>query len=519
MTEPDQAPKRGNLKRVAGNTLFMYSRTVFSLALNLFATRLVLKTLGVEDFGLFAVLASIIASFSFITGAVNGSVSRFLCAALGHEDRREFSAIFTASAVLLFGVALLIAALTELCGLWYIQNHLVVAPERLSAAMTAFHFCVASTVILIIALPYQAALISQENIRAFALFTVCTDVLKFLAVIALTLMPGDKLELYALLLMLAQITPQMILMLYARHTYPDCALRLPPDRSRLREIGQYACWDLLGCLTVVAQSQGLNILVNAFFGLVFNAAYGIAMQVNGAISQFVYNFVMASNPQIMKLYHSGAHEEMKRMMRLSSYLAGFLLLFFAVPLFIEVEFVLSVWLGEYPAHAPVFIRIFLVQSLVMAMSRPIVAAVHAIGLVRIHNLASSSVVISILPVSYVLLKLGVPLPVVFVINIIPWVLECVVDSFIIRRAISFSVSRFFLHTYLRILAYGCLLLAIPAAVTLWMPQDGFLRFLIVGTISVITFCAVVYFLVMNDAGRQMARDAVRTKIIARIASR
>jgi Na+-driven multidrug efflux pump len=167
----DLAPKRGNLKRVAGNTLFMYSRTVFSLALNLFATRLVLKTLGVEDFGLFAVLASIIASFSFITGAVNASVSRFLCAALGHEDRREFSAVFTASAVLLFGVALLIAALTELCGLWYIQNHLVVAPERLPAAMTAFHFCVASTVILIIALPYQAALISQENIRAFALFT------------------------------------------------------------------------------------------------------------------------------------------------------------------------------------------------------------------------------------------------------------------------------------------------------------------------------------------------------------
>lgn len=273
----------------------------------------------------------------------------------------------------------------------------------------------------------------------------------------------------------------------------------------MRDIGRYACWDLLGCLTIVAQSQGLNILVNAFFGLVFNAAYGIAMQVNNAIHQFVGNFVMASNPQIMKLYHSGAHEEMKRMMRLSSYLAGFLLLFFAVPLFIEVEFVLSVWLGEYPACAPVFIRIFLVQSLIVAMSRPIVAAVHAIGLVRIHNLTSCSIVLTILPVSYVLLKLGLSLPVVFMINIIPWVLECVVDSFIIRRAISFSVSRFFLYTYLRILAYGCLLLAIPAAVTIWMPQDGFLRFLIVGSISVITFCAVVYFLVMNDAGRQMAR--------------
>ena len=199
------------------------------------------------------------------------------------------------------------------------------------------------------------------------------------------------------------------------------------------------------------------------------------------------------------------------MVSLSSYLAAFLLMFFAVPLFIEVEFVLSVWLGEYPEYAPVFIRIFLIQSVVTAMSRSIVASVHAIGLVRRHNLTSCPIVLMILPVSYVLLRMEVPLPVVFLINIIPWVLECVVDSFIIRSAMEFSVREFFVKTYLRILAYGALLLAVPFSITLLMPQDGFLRFLVVGFCSVITFCAVSYFLVMNEEGREMTRRVIRNR--------
>ena len=498
-----------NKKRVAYNTLFLYGRTAIALLLNLYTTRLTLQILGVSDFGLYSVLASIVAAFSFISMAMNASVSRYLCAELGRADERGVASVFAASNVLMLGVALAIAVLSEACGCWYIANHLVVPSERLLTAFVVFHLSVASTAVLILGIPYRAMLISIENIRVFAWTTLAGDILKFVFVVGLTFVPWDKLEAYAALLLLVQLLPTLAVIGYCRKHYAFCKGSRSLDWSLIRRMGSYAGWDTIGCLTCIAQQQGLNILVNAFFGLIYNAAYGITNQVIGAVGQFVGSFTTASQPQIMKLYHAGNYQEMRKMVSLSSYLATFLLMFFAVPLFIEVEFVLSVWLGEYPEYAPVFIRIFLLQSVVTTMSRPIVASVHAIGLVRRHNLMSSPILLMIIPVSYVLLKLNVSLPVVFLINIIPWVLECVVDSFIIQSAMEFSVRDFFVKTYLRILAYGVLLLAVPHSITLLMPQDGFLRFLVVGFCSVITFCAVSFLLVMNDEGRSITIRAIQ----------
>ena len=505
----EQASRFSNKKRVAYNTLFLYGRTAIGLLLNLYTTRLTLEILGVTDFGLYTVLASVVAAFSFISMAMNGAVLRYLCAELGHTDEKRVASVFAASNVLMLGIAFIIAVLSEAAGCWYITNYLVVPPERLHTAFVVFHFSVASTVVLILGTSFRAMLVAFENLRVFAWTSLVGDLLKFVFVLGLAGLPWDKLEAYSVLLMMVHALPTLAVIGYCRKHYAFCRWRVRLDWALVREMGAYAGWDTIGCLTITAQQQGLNILVNAFFGLIYNAAYGIASQVIGAVNQFVGNFTTASTPQIMKLYHSGNFQEMKRMVSLSSYLAAFLLMFFAVPLFIEVDFVLSVWLGEYPEYASIFIRIFLIQSVVTAMSRPIVATVHAIGLVKRHNLTSCTIVLMILPVSYVLLKLRTPLAVVFLVNIIPWVLECVVDTFIIRSAMEFSVRDFFAKTYLRILAYGALLLAVPFSITLWMPQDGVLRFLAVGTSSVITFCAVSFFLVMNDEGREMTIRVIR----------
>ena len=502
----------GSRRRVAKNTLFLYMRTAVSLILNLYASRLVLKTLGVSDFGLFSVVASIIASFSFITMSMNGAISRFLCAELGKADEAGVAAVFKASCALMLAVAIFIFGATQCVGSWYIANHLVIPAERLSAADTTFNLSLASASILILAMPFQAMLVATENIKTFASITLLGDILKFCAVVLLAFLPWDKLPAYACLLACVSLTTAALSVASCLKNYSVCRGPWHLNWSRLKEIGQYACWDTLGCLTIVAQQQGLNLLINSFFGLIYNAAYGIANQVIGSVSQFVWNFLTAINPQIMKLYHAGRHEEMVRMMSLGSYLAAFLLMFFAVPLFIEVDFVLSIWLGDYPPYAPAFIRIFLIQSVITAISRSIVTAVHSIGLVKIHNLSSCSIVILILPISYVLLSLNVPLNTVLLINIIPWVLECVVDSFIIRSALNFSVRKFFFHTYLRILAYGLVLLTVPYSITLAIPQDSFIRFIIVGTCSVVTFCVISFFFVMDNNGRKKIINLALEKI-------
>ena len=509
MSENEQL---GSRRKVAKNTLFLYMRTAISLALNLYASRLILKTLGVSDFGLFSVVASIIASFSFINMSMGGAISRFLCAELGKSNENSVSSVFNASCALMLAVACIVFAATEFVGNWYITNHLVIPVERLSSAYTTFHFSLASATILILAMPFQSMLVATENIKTFASITLLGDILKFCAVVLLGFLPWDKLPAYACLLACVSLMTTVLYIGSCRKSYSACRYQWYLNWQRLKEIGQYACWDMLGCLTIVAQQQGLNLLINSFFGLIYNAAYGIANQVIIAVSQFVGNFLTAINPQIMKLYHAGRHEEMIKMMSLGSYLTAFLLMFFAVPLFIEVDFVLSIWLGNYPLHAPAFIRIFLIQAVITAISRPIVIAVHSIGLVKIHNLSSSSIVILILPISYVLLNLHVPLNTILLINIIPWVIECAVDSFIIRSALNFSIRKFFLHTYLRIIVYGLVLLAVPYSITLAMPQDSFIRFLIVGTCSVTTFCIVGFFFVMNQDGRQKTILFVHEKL-------
>ena len=509
MSENEQL---GSRRKVAKNTLFLYMRTAISLALNLYASRLILKTLGVSDFGLFSVVASIIASFSFINMSMGGAISRFLCAELGKSNENGVSSVFNASCALMLAVACIIFAATEFVGNWYITNHLVIPVERLSSAYTTFHFSLASATILILAMPFQSMLVATENIKTFASITLLGDILKFCAVVLLGFLPWDKLPAYACLLACVSLMTTVLYIGSCLKSYSACRCQWYLNWQRIKEIGQYACWDMLGCLTIVAQQQGLNLLINSFFGLIYNAAYGIANQVIGSVSQFVWNFLTAINPQIMKLYHAGRHEEMIKMMSLGSYLAAFLLMFFAVPLFIEVDFVLSIWLGDYPPYAPTFIRIFLIQSVITTISRSIVTAIHSVGLVKIHNLSSCSIVILILPISYVLFRANVSLNTVLLINIIPWVMECVVDSFIIRSALNFSIRKFFLHTYLRIIAYGLVLLAVPYSITLAMPQDSFIRFLIIGTCSVLTFCIVGFFFVMNQDGRQKTVLFVHEKL-------
>lgn len=502
----------GSRRQVAKNTLFLYIRTAISLILNLYASRLILKTLGVSDFGAFSVVASIIASFSFITASMNGAVTRFLCAELGKSDEQGISSVFKSSCALMTVLAILIFIVAELVGSWYITNYLVIAPERLHAALTTFQFSLTSATLLVLAMPFQSMIIATENIKIFASITLFGDVLKFLAAVLLAFVPWDKLPAYAGFLACVSLITLSISALYCLKHYTVYRRKQSLNWQRIKEIGKYAAWDTLGCLTTIAQQQGLNLLINAFFGLIYNAAYGIANQIIAAVNQFVWNFLTAVNPQIMKLYHAGRHEEMVNMMRFSSYLAAFLLMFFAIPLFIEVEFVLSIWLGEYPAYTVAFTRIFLIQSVIFAISRSIVTAVHAIGLVKLHNMASSSIVILILPVSYVLLRLELPLNAVLLINIIPWVLECVIDSYIIHSTLHFSMRHFFLHTYLRILAYGAVLLAIPYSITLAMPQDSFLRFLAVGTCSVVTYAVVVFFFVMNREGRKKTIRFIKEKL-------
>lgn len=286
------------------------------------------------------------------------------------------------------------------------------------------------------------------------------------------------------------------------------------DKKVFKEMMKFSGWNIFGCASVTFQGEGVNILLNMFFGTVVNAARGIAFQVNGIVMRFVSNFQMAVNPQIVKHYAAGKTKEMVKLSMENSKLAAFMLLFLLVPVFLEIDFVLKVWLGEYPAYAPIFLRIILLQSVVQTMTRPVVMMIHAVGKMKLVNLTAGGALLMILPVSYVLLKLGASPVTVFMVNVIPWFLETFFELLCLKKYIGLSPWTFYKSVYGRVFPLGILMFILPS-LTYWAMVDGWMRFFAVCIVSVLSSSVLIYSLGLNKAMKTFVVSKFKTIILKR----
>lgn len=283
-----------------------------------------------------------------------------------------------------------------------------------------------------------------------------------------------------------------------------------------RKMADFMGWNVFGSVSVPLQTQGINILLNIFFNTVVNAARGLAVTVNNLVIQFVNSLQTAVNPQIVKLYAAGKKDEMIHLVINNSKFAGFLYLFIAVPLFVEIEFVLDIWLGEYPEYTIPFVRIILIQSLIQTLTRPVVMVVHAVGKMKGPNLTAGIALLLAVPLTYVLLKAGLDPVTVFAINLIPWVLETFFELYFENKYIGFPIWGFYKKVYLVVFPIALLLLAIPYFSHNYLPFDGWKRFLVVGTISVITSAIVIYHLGLSKHLREMVKNKVKSVFLSKI---
>ena len=433
---------------------------LLTMAVTLYSSRIILRSLGVEDFGIYNVVGGIVAMFGFLNASMVSSTQRFMSFSLGDEDHLDVTRVFSNSLLIHILIALIILVFAETIGLWFFYNKLNIPYERIDAAFWVFQLSIAVFILNVLRVPDNSVIIAYEKMGAYAYFSIIEVILKLVVVFLLPLLRYDKLIFYAILIFLVNLLVNLIYRLYVEHKFKTVSFIPKYEKGLFSDMTKFAVWSLWGNLSVSLSSYGLNILLNMFFGPVVNAARGIAYQVQAAITNFGYNFIIAVNPQIIKSYAQREYDNMARLVFRSSRLAFYLLFLIALPIIYNRDYILSLWLGDYPEYTSALVVLILIDSLINIQTIPIQTAINATGRIKYYQIIVGGLLIINLPVSYFLLRSGANVYVPFITTIIFSIIAVLVRLFVFKHQTNISQKRFYLDVLPRILLvvmFSCLI--------------------------------------------------------------
>lgn len=482
-----------NNKRIAKNTLLLYIRMLFMMSVSLYTSRVVLNVLGVEDFGIYNVVGGIVAMFGFLNAAMSSSTQRYITFELGRKDFNQLSKVFSTSISIHTFISIIIFILAETIGLWFLYNKMTIPIERMNAALWVYQGAITSTIVLIMSVPYNATIIAHEKMSAFAYISVLEVVLKLLIVYLLLIGNFDKLKLYAVLMLTIQIVIRFIYGNYCKRHFAETKFHLCKDWSLFKNMLAFAGWNLWGNCAAITFTQGLNILLNIFFGPAINAARGIAVQVQGAVTQFSYNFQTALNPQITKSYATGDYSYMHKLIFRSSKFTFFLLLLLSMPILLETETILTLWLKNVPEHTINFLRIILCITIIDATANPLMISASATGHVKRYQSIVGGTLLAILPTSYIVLKLGGNAESVFIIHLAFCILAFIIRLLIIGPLIKLSYKQYFQTVILKCLVVLIVALILPIILK-FIVNTSLLDSIIICLSSILSILLSIYFI-------------------------
>jgi len=501
-----------NNKRIAKNTAMLYIRMLLIMAVTLYTSRVVLEVLGVEDFGIYNVVGGIVVMFSFLNGSMASATQRFLSFEIGRNDWAQLKKIFSLTVNIHILIAIVIFLLAETIGLWFLNNQMNIPSERMQAARWVYQFSIYSFIISVLQIPYNAAIIAREQMNVYAYISIIEVLLKLLVVLLLTHISYDKLKLYSILLFCVSLLIAIIYRIYCKFHFTECRYHFVWDKSISKTMIGYAGWNLLGHVALIMRTQGINILLNIYFGPVLNAARGIAVQVNSAILTFVTNFQTAVNPQIVKSFASNDLAEMRKLILQSSKYSFLLLFLLTLPILLETEFLLELWLKRVPDYGILFCRLMLIATLTDVLSGTLGYGALATGRVRLYWLVLGGLLLLDLPLSYVFLKSGYPPYVVFAVEIALYIVALFVRLVFLHTMISFSIPQ-----YIRqVLERNGFVVLISLLVPLYFYSHldrGWFRFIIVASLSVFSTLMSIYYIGLNKKERILIVDLLRSRFL------
>lgn len=394
-------------KRIAKNTIFLYFRMILVMAVALYTSRVVLGILGASDYGLYNVVGGVVTMFAFVNGVLSSGTSRFITYELGMGDDEKLRDIFNVALVSHIGLALIVFILAETAGLWFINTQLVFPPERTFAVNVVYQLSVLTLMLQFTQLPYTATIIAHEKMNVYAYVGLLDVGLKLLMILLLNLNRSlDNLILYAILIFCVQVVTLVIYRIYCLRHYQESHWRLSKDKQKYKDIFSYAGWDVIGSLCVITQGQGVNILLNIYFGPVVNAARAICYQVEGAFNQLTGNFMTALTPQIVKSYAKNEIDDMLELIKDGSKYGFFLLAVFLMPVMYKIDYVLNLWLIDVPAQTALFVLIILTNTMIRVIARPVISGVHATGRIKRLDIYAGGIGLMPLPLIWVLFEKG-----------------------------------------------------------------------------------------------------------------
>lgn len=499
-----------NNKRIAKNTILLYVRMVITMCIGIFTSRIVLQNLGIVDYGINNVVAGMVSMFTFLNTTLATGTQRFITFALGERDLEKSKRTFSTAFVVHFVMAIALSLVILIGGLWFMNGQLSIPHDRMDAAYWVFYTAIITILLNVTQVPYMSTIIAHENMSVYAYMAIYDAVAKLIVAFSLMFSTVDNLKLYAILNLIISGTSILIYSIYCKKKYEECTVTWQVDKTLLRSILGFSGWNVFGCAAVIMNNQGVNILLNMFFGPIVNAARGIANQVNGIVLQLVQNFQTAANPQIVKYHASREDDRMIHLILNNARYAGLLMAFVLIPLYVEAPFVLKVWLGEVPSETVFFTRIILIQSLIQTMSRPGVMGIHAVGNMKAVNILAGGNLLLILPATWIMLRLGIDLNTVLIVNIIPWLIEPVIEMILLDKYIGFPIKKFYTYVYGNVLSISVVSYILTLVVHNSISNDVLAFFASCST-SVIINGTLIYYFGLNKT----MRNSIKNKVISK----
>jgi O-antigen/teichoic acid export membrane protein len=497
-----------NNKRIAKNTLMLYIRMLFLMFINLYTSRVILKALGIEDYGIYNAVGGFVAMFSIISSSLSTAISRFITFELGKGDAKSINKLFSTTVIIQLFISTIAIILISTIGIWFLNTKMTIPADRMIAANWVFILSAITFLTNLMSVPYNASIIAHERMDAFAYIGIVDAIGRLFVSYLIIVSPIDKLITYAILLCLLSITIRFLYIWYCKNNFEECKFKWIIDTKSIKEIFSFAGWNFIGASSGILKEQGVNILLNIFCGPAINAARGIAVQVSTAVTQFSQNFITAINPQITKSYANKNHAYMMFLLEKASKLSYFMLFTLSLPIIINAPYILSLWLGNYPDFSVVFVRLILLVSIHEAISAPLITAMLATGRIRNYQIIVGGIQFLNLPLSYIALRLNYSPEIVYIIALLVSFACFIARIYMLRKMINLNISSFIKNVYLKIILVSAMSFIISYMLTQYI-NNGVNGFVVSTSICVALSLANIYTIGCNKTEREYINKVVK----------
>lgn len=476
--------------------------------ISFFTARITLNALGITDYGINNVVGGLVSMFSILSTSLSNATSRFITFGLGQGDLENLKRIFTTTINIHIILAIIVVTAIETIGVWFLNHKMTIPIDRLNAANWVLQCSVVIFAIGLLSVPYNSAIIAHEKMSAFAYMTIFDAVFKLIIALGIYYYRGDKLIFFSLLMLLQSLIRQFIYWLYCKLKFAECVYLRGWDRTKRNEIFTFAGWNFIGSAAYLLKDQGVNIAINLFTGPAINAARGIAMQVNSIISQFTSGFMTALNPQITKSYATGDLKRVYSLICQGTRLSYFLFMTLSIPIFLEIERILHIWLGQIPEHAVLFSRLVLIMSLSDLLSNTLITAQYATGNIKKYQIIVGGILLLNFPFSYICLEMGLFPEITIIIAIILSQLCLAARIWLLNKMIHLPIKYFLKKVYLNVGLVTIVATILPLICHIYITQH-IIRLFAVCTVSLIMSSISIYIIGCNATERAIIKKYIK----------